>query len=79
MYNWFFVVIINPETLSILNMSLGDRVFNFALRWRHDGRDSVSNHQLHDCLLNRLFTRRSKKTSKPRATGLCAGYSPGTG
>ena len=42
-------------------------------------RDSVSNHQLHDCLLNRLFRRRSKKTSKFRVTGLCAGNSPGTG
>ena len=29
-----------------------------------DGHDSVSNHQHHDCLLNRLFRRRSKKTSK---------------
>ena len=42
-----------------------------ALRWRHNGRDSVSNHQPHDCLLNRLFRRRSKKTSKLRVTGLC--------
>ena len=25
------------------------------LRWRHNERDSVSNHQPHDCLLNRLF------------------------
>ena len=49
------------------------------LRWRHNGRDSVSNHQPHDCLLNRLFRRRSKKTSKLRITGLCAGNSPGTG
>ena len=37
---------------------------NNSLRWRHNGRDSVSNHQPHDCLLNRLFRRRSKKTSK---------------
>ena len=49
------------------------------LQWRHNGRDSVSNHQPHDCLLNRLFRRRSKKTSKLRVTGLCAGNSPGTG
>ena len=49
------------------------------LRWRHNGRDSVSNHQPHDCLFNRLFRRRSKKTSKLRVTGLCAGNSPGTG
>ena len=39
----------------------------------------VSNHQPHDCLLNRLFSRRSKRTSKLRVTGLCAGNSPGTG
>ena len=51
----------------------------FPLQWRHNGRDSVSNHQPHDCLLNRLFKRRSKKTSKLRVTGLCAGNSPGTG
>ena len=47
------------------------------LQWRHNGRDSVSNHQPHDCLLNRLFRRRSKKTSKLRDTGLNAGNSPG--
>ena len=47
-----------------------------ALQWRHNGRDSVSNHQPHDCLLNRLFRPRSKKTSKFRVTGLRAGNSP---
>ena len=51
----------------------------YALQWRHNGRDSVSNHQPHYCLLNRLFRRRSTKTSKLRVTGLCAGNSPGTG
>ena len=50
---------------------------NISWLWRHNGRDSVSNHQPHDCLLNRLFRRRSKKTSKLRVTGLCAGNSPG--
>ena len=50
-----------------------------SLQWLHNGRDSVSNNQLHDCLLNRLFRRRSKKTSKLRATGLCEGNSPKTG
>ena len=54
------------------------RIF-MTLQWRHNGHDSVSNHQPHDCLLNRLFRRRSKKTSKLRVTGLCAGNSPGTG
>ena len=32
-----------------------------TLQWRHNWRDSVSNHQPRDCLLNRLFRRRSKK------------------
>ena len=50
-----------------------------SLRWLYNERDSVSNHQPHDCLLNRLFRRRSKQTSKLRVTGLCVGNSPGTG
>ena len=50
-----------------------------ALRWRHNERDGVTNHQPHDCLLKRLFRRRSKKTSKLCMTGLCAGNSPVTG
>ena len=33
----------------------------------------------HDCLLNRLFKRKSKKTSKLHVTGLCEGNSPVTG
>ena len=48
-----------------------------TLQWRHNGRNDVSNHQPHDCFLDRLFRRRSKKTSKLRVTDLCAGNSPG--
>ena len=51
-------------------------VSTFPLQWRNNVRDSVSNHQ---CFLNRLFRRRSKKTSKLRINGFCAGNSPGTG
>ena len=47
------------------------------LQWPHSDHDDVSNHKPHGCLLNRLFRRRSKKTSKLRVTGLCAGNSPG--
>ena len=36
-----------------------------SLQWRHNERD----HQPLDCLLNRLFRRISKKTSKLRVTG----------
>ena len=50
-----------------------------SLHWRHNDRSGVSNHQPHGCLLNRLFRHRSKKTSKLRVTGLCAGNSPVTG
>ena len=49
------------------------------LQWRHNGHGGVSNHQPYDCLLNRIFRRRSKKTSKLHFTGLCVGNSPVTG
>ena len=48
-----------------------------TLQWRHNDHDCVSNHQPRGCLLNRLFRRRSKKTSKLRVTGLRVGNSPG--
>ena len=63
---------INPLETNLINARR-------PLRWRHNGCDSVSNHQHQDCLLNRLFRHRSKKTSKLRVTGLYAGNSPGTG
>ena len=47
-----------------------------SLLWHHNGPDGVSNHQPHHCLLNSLFRCRSKKTSKLRVTGICAGNSP---
>ena len=70
-----------PWTWSRL-LAIRERVpqkYRLSLQWRHNGHDSVSNYQPHDCLLNRLFRRRSKKTSKLRVTGLCAGNSPETG
>ena len=51
---------------------------SISLQWRHNGRYGVSNHQPHDCLLKWSFRRRSKKISKLRVTGLCAGNSPMT-
>ena len=51
----------------------------YSLRWRHNGLDSVPNHQPHDCLLNRSFGHISKKSSKLRVTGLYVGNSPVTG
>ena len=51
----------------------------YALQWRHNGHDGVWSHQPYYCLLNHLFRRRSKKTSKLRVAGLCEGNSPMTG
>ena len=44
------------------------------LQWRHNERDGGSNQQSQHCLLNRLFRRRSKKTSKLSVTGLCGEF-----
>ena len=68
---WFNSVLYTNFYVSINHLIL--------LYFGHNGRDSVSNRQPHDCLLNRLFRRRSKKTPKLRVTGLCVGNSPGTG
>ena len=47
--------------------------YEYALQWRYNGLDGVSNHQPHHCLFNCLFGRRSKKTSKFRVTGFVRG------
>ena len=53
--------------------------FFIALQWRHSECDGVSNHWRLDCLLDCLFRRRSKKTSKVCVTWLCEGNPPVTG
>ena len=47
--------------------------YNCTLQWCHNERDGVSNHRSFDCLVNRLFSRRSKKTLKLHVTGFCEG------
>ena len=54
---------------SLENVNLWYSFVYIPLRWHHNGRDSDSNHQLHSCLLNRLFRRRSRKTSEGIRTG----------
>ena len=73
------VSILAPEILSDDNFNKMKLFFLmiYTLHWRHNGRNGVSNHQPYDCLLNRLFRRRSKETPKLRVTGLCEGNSPG--
>ena len=50
-----------------------------SLQSRHNEHDGISNHQPHDCKLNHLLRRRSKKTSKLRITGRWDGNSLATG
>ena len=75
MFNWYseirFLSCVSYLCLSLCHAG--------SLLWRHNGRDGVLSHQPQDCLLNRLFRRRSKKTSKFRVTGLCARNSPVNG
>ena len=67
-------IICDPLNLEIdLGVLSRKRWYILSLQWRHNGHDRVSNHQPHDCLLNRLFRRRSKKTSKLRVTGFVRG------
>ena len=56
--------------------NFASKIISNALHWRHNEHDGVSINQPHDCLLNRFFRRRSKKTPKLRVTGLCAGNLP---
>ena len=80
---WWYIYIdillfyLTQRKKNICNSSY--RGSHISLQLRHNEHDDVSNHQPHDCLLNRLFRRRSKETSKLCVTGLCAGNSPVTG
>ena len=60
------------DILTILTMSSNTCR---TLEWCHNERFGVCNHRRLDSLHNRLFRRRSKKTSKFRVTGLCEGKS----
>ena len=76
-----FVLVKGNMQMYLITTTSGhyDVIFTYTLQWCHNGRDGISNHQPHVCLLNSLFRRRSNKASKFRVTGLCAGNSPGTG
>ena len=67
-----------PVILCVMRWFVGYGDYNHmscALQWRHNERDSISNHPPDDSFLNHLFRRRPKKTSKLRVTGLCEGNS----
>ena len=77
-YRDYYPCVLSISQVSVTHSKIEKPGSGTTLLWRRNGRGSVSNHQPHDCLFNRLFRRRSKKTSKLRVTGLCAGNSPGT-
>ena len=54
-------------------------VISISLQWHHNEHHGAWNHQPHDCLLDCLFWRRSKNTSKLCVTGLREGNSLVTG
>ena len=74
--NYVIINTCNPR--SQMNMAYHYQTNHLRITRRHNGRDCVSNHQPRHCLLNRLFRRKSKKTSKLRVTGPCVGNSPVT-
>ena len=45
-----------------------------SLRWRHNELDGVSDHQPHDCLLNRLFRQIKENIKAPRYWPLCGEF-----
>ena len=84
-HHWFIYLALHlsdfkplPELMMTSSVGPMDNS-NHWLQWRHNGHNGISNHQPHDCWLNRLFRRRSEKTSKLHFTGLYEGNSPLTG
>ena len=54
--SYFHLLFVFPHNHTATHLS--------SLLWCNNGRDGISNHQPHDCLLNHSFRRGSKKTSK---------------
>ena len=77
--SFVFVSHFVPYNLYSVLLWKGHYKHMLALQWRHNESNVVSNHRCLYCLLNRLFRRRSKKTSKLHVTGLCEGNTPVTG
>ena len=68
--SYFHLLFVFPHNYTATHLS--------SLLWCNNGRDGISNHQPHDCLLNQSFRRGSKKTSKlikvPRQWPLCGEF-----
>ena len=74
--SWWLRTIIKPKLRAFVNMH--DASPCQLLKLCDSKRDGVWNHRHLDCLLNRLFMCRSKKSPKLRIIGLWAGNSPMT-
>ena len=60
--------------MSVRRLAFIMRIF-ISLQWRHNGSDSVLNHQPHDCLFNCLFREQIKENIKaPRHWPLCGEF-----
>ena len=57
-------VIIESLMYSQLYRHSYDPILAQPLQWRHNERNGISNHQPHDCLLNRLFKAQIKENIK---------------
>ena len=58
--DWFWRS--HPDENGVIHKSLRQFLLEHW-QWRHNARDAVSNHQPHDCLLNRLFRHRRHQSS----------------
>ena len=80
LFGWFILPGQHLQTCCNLSaatrIKMVERIYG-SLRWRRNGHGGVSNHQPHDCLLNRLFRRRSN-IKAPRHWPLCGEFT-GTG
>ena len=64
-----------PEYCTIMRRKQHESVFPiWSLQWRYNERDDVSNHQLHNCLPNRLFRQIKENTKAPRHWPLCGDF-----
>ena len=74
-----FRIQLSAQKISIQQLEFVILIGTVTLQWRHNEHDGVSNHWRLECLVNRLFRRRSKKTSKLRVTGRWPANSPHKG
>ena len=72
-------IFVEPIILQILGRHCLDHLSVLSLLWYQNECDDVSNYRRFDCLLNCLFRRESKRTSKLLAAGLWEGNPPVTG